>query len=166
MEGFNFLTGFVVPYANLALFLFLASKVLKAPLLNAINSRRTTYDASLAQANEAKLAAQKINEELKQKKAGLQDYLKELEAKSQRQLEQESQKILEDAKALANQLENEAKRIADAEVNEAREEIRNEILEAVQKQVEVKLANKLDASAQQQIFSRQLQLVSQANGEA
>ena len=165
MEGVNLVTGVIIPYLNLALFLFLASKVLKGPLLNVINGRRVTYDQSLQEASAAKAAAEAKNSQLKTQFAELESFINDMNAKAAVQTQQEVAKIKADSVELAANLTAEAKRIAAAEVNLARESIRQEILDAVEQKVGAKLAERLGEGQQEEIFQRQLQLVSSAKGD-
>jgi F-type H+-transporting ATPase subunit b len=156
MEGFNWLLGFVFPYINLALFLFLATKFLKPSLASAVVKRHEQYQSSIKEANLAREAAERAKKELDQKLANLTEEIERIKANAKKQAEDEAQRIVSQAEQLANHLKTEAQRIAQAEVEQAKAVLRNDILHQVHSNIVTKLRTELDGSQQKSIVRNQL----------
>ncbi|SME91148.1 ATP synthase F0 subunit B [Pseudobacteriovorax antillogorgiicola] len=166
MENFNWVMGAVIPYANLAIFLFLAVKVFKGPLMGALSGRKDEYVSQLKEANRAKEEAEAKHRDLSEKLAKLNDEVAEIKARAKSQAELEAKKIISDAETLAAHLTNEARRIADAEVAKAKATLRDEILSGVKEKVVSRIKAEMTLDRQKSMFSEQLKNISQAKGEA
>ena len=166
MENFNWITGAVIPYANLALFLFLAVKIFKGPLLGALSGRKQEYVDQLREANKAKEEAEAKHKELSDKLSRLNAEVENIKTKAKSQAEQEAQKIVADAERLAAHLSTEAQRIADTEVAKAKATLRDELLKGVREKVVTKISAELDLDKQKSLFKSQLNSMSTVKGEA
>lgn len=164
MENVHWLTGIVFPYLNLALFLFLAVKFLKKPMLGAIGSKKQEYLELLKEANKAKEEALLKHEALQLQLEKMDSELEEIKEKAKSQAELEAAKIVESAHALAHHLKQEAKRIAEAEVELARKEIQEEIISSVQDKVVEKIKEQLSAEKQQALFISQVKALDSLGG--
>ena len=131
MEHFDWLKGFVFPYINFALFLFLAVKFFKKPIQQALDGRRKDFERLMQEAKSAKDAAEAKNNELKQRLAKLDSEISLMKAKAKEAAETEAKAMLARAQRLSEQLKEEAKRMAEAEVKNARDQLRREIVEEV-----------------------------------
>ena len=166
MENFNWITSVVIPYTNLALFLFLLVKIGKDPMLGAITGRKTSFEQQLKEANAAKEEAQAKHKELSEKLSKLSTEVSEIKNKAKSQAEAEAQKIVKDAETLAAHLTKEAQRIADAEVAKAKSVLRDEILKGVKEKVVGKISAELDLEKQKALFNKQLGSMTSLKGDA
>ncbi|MFW7378301.1 MAG: ATP synthase F0 subunit B [Oligoflexus sp.] len=156
MEGFNWITGFLFPYLNLLLFLFLLVKVLKGPLTGAVNKRHEQYLQTLQEANTAKEEAEKEQRELQAKLAGLEAEIAEIQERAKRHAESEAAKIVAHAESLAANLQQEAQRIAASELEEARDSLRQEILQEVRQNIVNRVHSDLGQAQQVDLIHKQL----------
>ena len=144
----------IAPYINLTIFLLLAYKFFKKPLLGVIAQRKKDYDRVVSEAGEAK------EEALKQQKL-LDDRLKSLDSEIAR-IREESRNIVEqevsEAKAKASELgkhiEIEAKRVAEAEVKRVRGEVSANIAAQLKSVVESKIVSDVSKSSQLDIIKK------------
>jgi len=159
VEGFNWITGFLFPYMNLALFLYLLVKVLKGPLSGAINRRYEQYNQTLQEANLLKEEAERRSRELETKLTGLDAEIAEIHDRAKRHAEEEAAKIISQAKKLAANLQQEAHHIAATEVQQAREALRSEILQQVRSNIVDKIHSEFGQTQQVELIHKQLKLV-------
>lgn len=155
MNNFHWLTGVVIPYANMALFLFLAIKILKGPFLGALTGKRNDFVSKLKEANLAKEEAEKRYRELSQKMSSLTAEIEEIKSKARRQGEEEASRLLEEAETLASHLRKEADRVSKNELEKARDYLRSELLKGVKKEVLSQLEKELDIDRQKQLVHDQ-----------
>ncbi len=161
MEGFNWLTGFVFPYVNLAIFLFLFVKLFKDPLKTSFSGKKADFVKALEEANSAKEEAMAKQKELNDRLAALDSELEGMRSRAKAQAEDEARRIVEHASSLADNLKKEAERIAQTEVANARREMREDIIESVRKQVAARLKTELDGAKHLEVVRKQLTQIPQ-----
>lgn len=160
MENFNWITGFVFPYLNLALFLFLAHKFLRPAIATAIFQRQQRFKKALNEANKARDEALGRQKELEEKLATYDEHLNELKEKTIHQAEEEAHAKVQHAEELALHLKEEAAKIAKAEIENARTSMRQQIIDEVKKNVMTKLAADLSLEDHTQILNQRVEAVS------
>lgn len=156
MENFNWITGFVFPYLNLALFLFLAHKVLRPAIATAIFQRQQRFKKALSEANKARDEAVARQNALAAKLETYEAHLEELKAKTLHQAEEEAHAKIQHAEELALHLKEEAAKIARAEVENARLAMRKQIIDEVKKNVKEKLSTDLSSEDHSRILNQRL----------
>jgi len=156
VENFDWITGALIPYLNLSLFLFLAFKIFKGPLLGALSIRRDDYVQQLAEANRVKDEAEAKHKELSEKLAKLSREVESIKDKAKLQAEAEASKIIAEAEALAQHLKAEAQKIASAELEKAKAGLRHEIISGVRENVVSRIQAELSGEKQKSIFNAQL----------
>ncbi|NRA65767.1 MAG: ATP synthase F0 subunit B [Pseudobacteriovorax sp.] len=166
MEDFNIITGVVIPYTNLAIFLILGNKFLKKPIVNAIAARKTDYVKLLEVANQSKAEAEAKHKELSDRLAQLDSEMESIKTNIVDQANKEADKLIEDAKRLASHIKTEASRIASSEVELARKEIQDEIIESVHSEVVNQVTSRVTEASHDSIFEKQLQLVKNIGEES
>ncbi len=166
MENVNWLTGIVFPYLNLIIFLILAVKFLKGPLLGMISGKKEEYLQMVQVANSAKQEALEKHEALQKKLNDLSAEVDEIRNRATKQAEQEAEKIIANAHALAKHLKTEAKRIAEAEVEMARRELQDEIIAGVQNKVIEKIQQQFGSDKQKALFLSQVKTLDTIGGNA
>lgn len=160
MEGFNWFTGFVFPYLNLFLFLYLASRFLKPPIITAIFKRSRDFRSALEKATAERDQAIAKQTELQKKLDTYDAHLESISDKIKSQANEEAHATISHAESLAAHLKAEAKKIANAELDRAREEIQKEILNSVQNKVIERIKNDLDPQAQAELIKKQFGVLS------
>ncbi|HYX35041.1 MAG TPA: ATP synthase F0 subunit B [Oligoflexus sp.] len=156
MEGVDIFTGVIAPYINLAIFLVLATWMLKGPIRNALAAKRNAYEDLVRKASAAKEEAEKRNLELKERLVQLDREVEEIRIKAQAQAEQEARQVVASAESLAEHLKREARRIAEAEVAAAKVELQRDIIEQVKLQTIEQLRANLDDNRQHQVVQQGL----------
>ncbi len=156
MEGVDIFTGVIAPYINLAIFLVLATWMLKGPIRNALSAKRNAYEDLVRKASAAKEEAEKRNLELKDRLVQLDREVEEIRVKAQAQAEQEARQVIASAESLAEHLKKEARRIAAAEVAAAKVDLQREIIEQVKLQTVEQLRANLDDSRHHQVVQQGL----------
>lgn len=156
MEGFNWLTGFIFPYINLAIFLVLFIKLFKDPLKTSLSTKKSDFEKALEEANSAKEEAIARQKELSDRLAALDGELDGLRDRAKVQAEEEARRIVDHAKALADNLKREAAKIAETEVENARRQMQQDIIKSVHQQVANRLRSELDGRKHLEVVKRQL----------
>ncbi|HET9238874.1 MAG TPA: ATP synthase F0 subunit B [Oligoflexus sp.] len=156
MEGVDIFTGVIAPYINLAIFLVLATLMLRGPIRNALSAKRNAYEELVKKASAAKEEAEKRNLELKERLVKLDREVDDIRVKAQAQAEQEARQVVANAEALAEHLKREARRIAEAEIAAAKENLQREIIEQVKLQTVEQLKAALDDNRQHQVVQQSL----------
>jgi F-type H+-transporting ATPase subunit b len=156
VEGVDIFTGVIAPYINLAIFLVLATWMLKGPIRNALSAKRDAYEELVKKARAAKDEAEKRNLELKDRLVKLDREVDEIRVKAQSQAEEEARQVVANAEALAEHLKREARRIAEAEIAAAKVELQKEIIEQVKQQTISQLQASLDDSRHHQVVQQGL----------
>jgi len=156
VEGVDIFTGVIAPYINLAIFLVLATLMLRGPIRNALSAKRNAYDELVKKASAAKEEAEKRNLELKDRLVKLDREVEEIRLKAQAQAEMEARQVVASAESLAEHLKREARRIAEAEIASAKEGLQREIIEQVKLQTVEQLRASLDDNRQHQVVQQGL----------
>ncbi|MCX6129512.1 MAG: ATP synthase F0 subunit B [Proteobacteria bacterium] len=151
MEGVDLLTGVIFPYINLAIFLVLATLMLRGPIKKALFAKREAYLDLVKKAGIAKDEAFKRQHELKDRLSQLDKEIEGLRTQAKIQAEQEAKVLIANAEQLAEHMKREARRIAEAELASAKSELRQEIIKQVRQETIVQLQQSLDASRQHQL---------------
>lgn len=161
MEGVDIFTGVIAPYVNLAIFLVLATLMLKGPIKNALAAKREAYEDLVRKAKAAKEEAEKRNRELQERLVQLDKEVEAIQVKAKAQAEQEARQVVANAEALAEHLKKEARRIAEAEIAAAKHELQREIIAEVQKATVEQLKAALDDNRQHQVIQKDLNSLGQ-----
>lgn len=161
MEHINWTTGFLFPYINFAIFLFLLIKFAKNPAISAFAKRRENFLKLLDEANKAKKEAEEKNIELKMRLDSLESEVEQIKHRAQQEAMNEARQLVEDAQKLAEHIKLEAQRIAQNELKQAKSDIQNEIVRTVKENVLNKIKTDLSENDQSQIVSRRIQLLTQ-----
>lgn len=156
MEHFDWLKGFVFPYVNFFIFLFLAVKLFKKPLLNAMAQRKTDFETLVKEANRAREEAEARHAELSSRYAQLEQEIGRMKAEGEADARQRSEDMIAKAESLAQHLREEARRMADAELARAREALRTEIIAEAKNQTLKKIEAELDERAQKELAHRRI----------
>lgn len=156
MEGVDIFTGVIAPYVNLAIFLVLATLMLRGPLRKALAAKRDAYEDLVKKATAAKEEAERKNVELNERLSKLDREIESIRVKARVQAEEEARQVVANAEALAEHLKREARRIADAEVAAAKHELQREIMEQVKLQTVDQLKAALNESRQHQVIQQSL----------
>ena len=151
MEPVDPLFGVILPYVNFAVFLAAAIYFFRKPARAAAAQARDRFVKMMGEARQAKESAEARLAELTRRQQGLDREVSELRAQSKASAEQEAARMVADAARLGEHLKVEAQRIAQAEVEKARNELRMQIVAAVQEGVAKRLRTDLDSPAQQQL---------------
>lgn len=165
MEGFNWLTGFVFPYLNLMLFLFLASRFLKPPVITAIFKRSRDFKQALEKATFERDAALAKQKELQEKLDSYDTHLAEITDNIKAQSDEEAHAMVNHAEQLAAHIKKEAEKIARAEVDRAREQIRKEIVKEAQERVMQKIRSELGQIQHVELIKSQLGAISEPKNQ-
>ena len=160
MEQFDWIKGFVLPYANFAIFLFLAFKFFKAPLRNILSAKRSDFEEVLKEANKLKLEAEEQSEKLKVRLGQLDEEVEDIRRKAQVQADSEAKEIVKSAEELAEHIRQEAVRMAEAEIKRARQTLQSEILAEVKKNVEAKIRQDVDEAKNKDIVNLKMKSLS------
>ena len=144
MEDFDWIKGFVLPYINFSIFLFLAIKFFKKPIREMFAKRKTEYEDLVKEVNQVKEAALEKKSELESRLANLNKEVSNIKENAEKEANLQRDKMLRDAKVLADHMVKEAKRVADAEVARAKVEIRERIMSEVRAGVVKKLNAELN----------------------
>jgi F-type H+-transporting ATPase subunit b len=160
VEGVDIFTGVIAPYINLAIFLVLATLMLRGPIRNALSAKRDAYEELVRKASAAKEEAEKRNLELKERLVKLDREVEDIRVKAQAQAEQEARQVVASAESLAEHLKREARRIAEAEIAAAKENLQREIIEQVKLQTVEQLKAALDDNRQHQVVQQGLKTLS------
>lgn len=161
MEHFNWLTGFVFPYINFAIFLFLLIKFAKNPAISAFSKRRENFMKLVEEAHKAKKEAEEKNVELKTRLASLEQEVATMRDKAQKEAQNEARQMIEDAQKLAEHIKVEANRIAQTELKKAKDDLQMEIVQSVKNSVLAKIRSELTDSEQSAVVDRRVKLLSQ-----
>ena len=156
MENFNWLVGFVFPYINLLIFIFLFMKLFKKPIISAMSSRRTMYESLVAEATKAKEEAKAKSEELDNKLANLSSEIEGIKSNAINQAKKEADSLIGDAEKLANHLKAEAKRVASAEIAAAKKELEEKLLSSAKAAVIGKLGTELSSEKQKSLAAKEI----------
>ena len=164
--NFEWVTGFFVPYINFAIFLFLAFKLFKGPLLGLLQGKKREYEKKLKAFSLAKEEAAARNDGLTKRLADLDRELADMEKAAKRDAEIEGEKILAEARKLSEFIVSEARRLAAAEVEKAKKEINEEILRRVREQVFAKAEQAMSQDHLKQSQSEAISQLKQLNFES
>lgn len=156
MEHFDWLKGFIFPYVNFFIFMFLAVKLFKKPLINAMAQRKTDFEQLVKEANSAREIAEAKHAELSRRYAQLDEEIRRMKAEGEADACQRAADMLNKAESLALHLREEARRMADAELARAREALRTEIIAEAKNQTLKKLEVELDERAQKDLAHKRI----------
>ena len=154
MENFDWIVGFVFPYVNFIIFVFLFMKLFKKPIIEAMSNRRSSYEQLVAEASKAKEEAEAKSKELDAKLAGLSSEIEEIKTKAVAQAKKEADSLINSAEKLADHLKSEAKRVASAEIAAAKTELEKQLLESAKNAVVSKLGSELSADKQKSLVEK------------
>ena len=136
MEESNLLSSVVFPYINFIIFFAICFFFLKKPIVSFFKKRKEEFDAYYKEAFSLKEECEKKNQELIQRKNNLDNEIKEILESTRKSAQLEAESILSQAKNLAEHLKQETIRLASAEIEKKRQELKEEILSLVKKEVQ------------------------------
>ena len=151
MEAF---TTYVLPYINLAIFLFLIIKFARQPMNTFLANRKEKFVTDYNEAHKLLIEAEAQSDAINKRLASLDKEILSINQRAAAVATQEVQRVLDNAQRLSVHFKDEVSRIADAEVNQAVADLKNEIINGVLKQVKQKLSEELDDSTQQQLIEK------------
>jgi F0F1-type ATP synthase membrane subunit b/b' len=154
LKDFNWIVGFVFPYINFFIFVFLFLKLFKKPIVDAMANRKTVYEQMAAEATRAKEEAEAKSKELDTKIATLTSQIEDIKGKAIAQAKKEADHLTDEAKKLAKHLTSEAKRVASAEIAAAKVELEKQLLESAKSAVVTKLSAELSQEKQQSLIEK------------
>lgn len=163
MEHFDWLYGAVFPYINFLIFAGALAYFLKDPLKTMAANRRVAFEASLAAAQSARIAAESQNQELRSRLSGLEKEFRDLENAMLAQAENEAEKMKKQAILSAEHMKQEAQRIAEFEVENARKKLRAQMVSDLTSMVENKIKFELKADQKQKFLESQISSVDDLN---
>lgn len=156
MEHFDWIKGFVFPYINFGIFLFLAFKLFKKPLLNMMSNQRDEYLRLVKETSKVKEEAEAKAKELHERLSCLEKELHEIRTGAATEAQLRTNQLIEKSETLANHIREEAKRMAQAELARAKENLRVEIIAEAKNQVIKKIEKELDESAQKSLNQQKI----------
>lgn len=144
------------PFINFALYVALLFFVAKAPLLNAIKTRREGISAFVKSAGERRAVALKQLRYAEDKFSGLKAEVLALEQRSAEEARREAEAVKEAAKKKAERLIAQAKDGAASERKVLEESVRKELAQIVIERAAERLAKELDANSDRALRDRAL----------
>lgn len=144
---------------NFALMVGLLVYFVRKPLRNGLRSRREEIEKTLADAEEAKLAAEAKYREYSEKLEKATEEIAEISAAIRREGELERDKILEHAKEMAGKIVEEADAKAANAVAKAKAELREEAAHLAVELAEERIKKDFGADDQQRLVSEYMQKV-------
>ncbi len=156
MENFDWIKGFVFPYINFAIFLFLAFKLFKKPLINMMASKKVEFERLVKEANRAKEEAEKKNLELTARLDRMDREIAEMQEKALKDAKERADDMVAKAAQLASHLKEEAHRMAEAELVRARKALRAEIIAEAKTQTIKKIQTDLDEKSQVNLVHKKI----------
>ncbi len=144
---------------NFALMVGLLVYFVRKPLRNGLRSRREEIEKTLADAEEAKLAAEAKYREYSEKLEKATEEIAEISAAIRREGELERNKILEHAKEMAGKIVEEADAKAANAVAKAKAELREEAAHLAVELAEEQIKKDFGADDQQRLVSEYMQKV-------
>lgn len=157
--------GIILPYANFALFIFLAWWFFRKPAISAARKKREEFETQMQDAAEVKNIAKKRLTELSERLANLDNEIAEMNNLAEQAAEADSARVISDAENLGKHLKEEAKRIAQAEVDKARADLRCEIVDSVRSQVAGKVRSDLDGKAHLTLMRKKISVLKDLRAE-
>jgi F0F1-type ATP synthase membrane subunit b/b' len=165
VENFDWLTGFVFPYLNFFLFLFLAFRFFRKPTASVLRNKKMEYERLVKEAQAARLAAEEKNNALSLRLKNLDEEIAEIRATQIAHAEKRADDIRKQAQALTSHIETEAKRMAEVEVQRAKMALQSEILETLKKLVSEKVSRETKPETQAEVMRSRLAALAGINME-
>jgi F0F1-type ATP synthase membrane subunit b/b' len=152
LEGFNWITGALVPYFNFFLFCgmlyFFAGKTVRA----AIKQKRDDFLKIAQDAQAAKIEAQKQQQSLNEKFQGLEKELDLIRQQNRKMAEEEALGIINGARELAKAIEEQAQNTIKQLEEECFVRLRDQLLAEVESEVQ----NKIKEADSSKVFASSL----------
>lgn len=159
MEHIDPIKSVLLPYINFAIFLGLLIYFARKPLAKLAQDKRLKFDAALAEAKAAHVAAEEKSKGLSQKLASLDRDVQRIREQTKHDAEKESERLIASAHELAKNLESEAVRVAQGELVKSREGLRQEIVDAVKKTIIERVTHDLTPDKQRDLIHKQMELL-------
>lgn len=121
------LLGIIAPFVNFTLFIILAFIFFKKPILNAIATKRKTFEKAAREAALARETAEKELQATKKEFDSLNSKIMTMKQEAKLAAEAEAKAIVEQARMLATNIEKDAKSKIRNEVQKAKSDLRSEI---------------------------------------
>ena len=139
MHHFDWLTGFIFPYINFAIFFILAVKFFRKPLLDMMAKRRVEFENLVNEADKARRDAEAKSQELQHRLTNLDQEIRRIVDEGRTNAEREAAALVAKANSVAEQIQIEVKRTAEAEVKAARDQLRREIVQQISDNISKRL---------------------------
>ena len=166
MEGVDLFMGLIAPVVNFLIFMFLAVKLFKKPILGMIAARKEAYEGMVAEASKAKQEAEEKQKELDSRIASLDSEMEEMRENARKTAEATAKAQIEKAKNLAEHMKEESKRMADAQFKQAKEQLQADILAEVTLQVTDRLKKDIAESKHKSLVTSRIDHLKSIDQEA
>lgn len=150
-HGGNQLMGLVWRIIVFVVFVFILYKLLKGPLLNALDKRTDDIKSALENAVKAKEEAQKELTEYKSKLSSMNKELEEMKERAFKAAEAEKAKIIADAEVAVARLKEFSESLIASDVARAKTELKNYAFSLAKQLAEEKLKTNLDVNKHEAI---------------
>ena len=139
MEGVEFFTGFLFPFINFSIFLFIVCYAARKPLQKFAISQRQAFLDRAREANERAAELQELEDKLQNDTARIEQDLLTIEQRAHQDADREAQAVIAEATQIATQIGRDAKMIADAYTQHTRLKLQRKILTEVQTHLQTNL---------------------------
>ena len=147
---------------NIAILLWIIIKFAGKLVREFFSGRRDTLEQGVSEAQEAKVAAEKVFNEYQAKLASLKDELKAMEEKSRLETEREQERMRQETETLVAKLKQQARQMADQEVASAQRSLRNEAAKLAVEVAEKLVKENVDDNDRQRMVENYLEKVVRA----
>ncbi len=158
-HGGNQIMGLVWRIIVFVVFVFILYKLLKSPLLNALDKRTDDIKTALENAVKAKEEAQKELSEYKSKLSSMNKELEEMKERAFKSAEAEKAKIIADAESAVARLREFSESLIASDVARAKTELKNYAFSLAKQLAEEKLKTNLDVAKHEAIVSNYIKKI-------
>ncbi len=166
LENIDVFMGIIAPYINFAIFLILAIKFFKKPILTMVSGRKNEYEKLLKEAQAAKAEALVQKQNLDLRLARLNNEIDEIKTSVRHSAELEAKEMVESSRKLAEHLKAEAERLALAQIKNAEESMRSEIVHLVNAKVAERLRRDLSEDQHHKLIAHKIKDLGSIKAEA
>ena len=156
------LKDFLWRLINIVVLLFIIVKFAGKPFRDFFAGRRENLVKGVTEAQEAKAAAERAHQEYRDKLAGLEAELRQMEERSALEAEREQERIRLETEAFVAKLQQQARQMADQEVAGAKRELRREAAQLALEVAERLVRENVSDADRQQLVENYLDKVVRA----
>ncbi len=156
------LKDFLWRILNLVVLLWILNKFAGKPVKEYFAGRRETIRKGVEEAQEAKAAADCLYREYQDKLAGLDDELKEIEARARREAERECERMRQETEELVAKLQQQARRMAEQEIASAKRQLRREAAKIALETAETLVKDNIKESDRRRMVENYLKKIARA----